>query len=313
MTADSLGGMAVLLGTGLVLAWASVCVWTAWVLTHPPRRTYASALAKGRPGEPGEVRDSIRWTKQRVASRGVSLEAWTIEGDDPSAPTLVMTHGWADGKVGGLVRLEAVLPQCSRVIAWDMPGHGESGGGCRLGLVEADALLAVIDTLAPDDDLVLLGWSMGAGISIDVARSLDRVAGVVAEAPYRSAFTPAQRVLESQGLPWRATLWPALLLVGLTRGRGPRWMLRGSPFDRARIARELRCPLLVLHGDLDSISPTDDGMAIAEAAPGGSFRSIEGATHNGMWTVDGTAPAAGEAVGSFLQQLEGGGSTGDPA
>ena len=50
-----LAGLLVTLAIGLVLAYGASVVYCAWVLTHPPRRTYAWAVSRSLPGEPGEV------------------------------------------------------------------------------------------------------------------------------------------------------------------------------------------------------------------------------------------------------------------
>ncbi len=52
---SSLIGLAVLLLVGLVIAIIAMTLYTMYMLTHPPRRTYANALARGRPGDPGEL------------------------------------------------------------------------------------------------------------------------------------------------------------------------------------------------------------------------------------------------------------------
>ncbi|MEM8756634.1 MAG: alpha/beta hydrolase [Planctomycetota bacterium] len=301
---EQAAGLLMLLGVGFGVAWAGVALYSSWMLTHPVRRGYAAALARGRPGEPGELDAAPPWHAFSVESRGQSLAAWEIVGENPQGPTLVMTHGWSDGKVGGLVRAEPLLSACRRIVLWDMPGQGDSPGRCDLGWSEPTDLGAVLNSLEDPSQIVLYGWSMGAGVSIAAAADDDRVAGVIAEAPYRSAFTPAKNVLRSRGLPWRLTLGPALSLLGLLRGRGPLWMLRGSWFDRAELAGRVACPLLVLHGTRDVISPIEDGRDIAQAAPRGRLIEIEDATHNGMWTADATRDHARRRTLEFLADVD---------
>jgi pimeloyl-ACP methyl ester carboxylesterase len=296
------GGLALLLGAGLALLWAVVVAHTAWMLTHPARRTYAAAVARGLPGDPGELPGSPAWESFTVVSRGARLACWRIAGGRADGPVVVMTHGWADSRVGALVRVGAVLPWCSWAVAWDLPGHGESDGRCDLGASEGTDLERVISD-AGGSSIVLFGWSMGAGVSLEAAGCAG-VAGVIAEAPYRTAFSPARNVLRGRGMPWRATLWPALALVGAAGGRGPGWMLRGSRFDRAGVARGLGVPLLVVHGEADVVSPHEEGRAIAEAG-GGEFLSVPGGTHNGLWTDERTGSEAGRAVEGFLRRIVG--------
>src|SRR6185436_18337241 len=93
---SSLVGLAVLLLIGLVIAFALLTGYTIRVLTHPPRRTYASALARGRPGDPGELdpgpRGKRQWGPWWLQARGYNLPVWDIEGDKPDGPTFILSH-----------------------------------------------------------------------------------------------------------------------------------------------------------------------------------------------------------------------------
>lgn len=313
-------GLAILLLVGLALAWGVVVAWTILTLLRPPRRTYASALARGRPGDPGELSPGPTgqrpWTSWTLRWNTLDLPVWEIRGDAPDMPLIVLTHGWGDSRVGGLARAEHLLPVASSVVLWDMPAHGEAPGLCALGAREPDALRALLEVLASragegnassPRPVVLVGWSLGAGVSLVAARGEGErrappIVGVVAEAPYRLADTPARRMLVSMGLPHAATLPPALWLVGLWAGVGARW----PGFDRAAFAKRLRepppIPLLVLHGADDQISPPQDGREIAEAG-GGEFVAVPGAGHAGLWTDPRHAGEVGARVRAWIAGL----------
>jgi pimeloyl-ACP methyl ester carboxylesterase len=49
--------------------------------------------------------------------------------------------------------------------------------------------------------------------------------------------------------------------------------------DLEAVARDIRCPTLVLCGDQDQATPPALNTALAEAIPGAVFRSIPGAGH----------------------------------
>lgn len=288
-------GLLPLLALGLALYLAILTMVTYVRLTRPPRRTYAWAVSKGVPGDPGELAAARRFERFEHSRDGVVLKGWAIDGDLATGPVIVLTHGWADSKVGALARVEAVAAFASRVIAWDLRGHGESSGTCTLGLREKEDLRTLLDTLEESAPIVLFGWSLGAGISIAVATECDRVVGVIAESPYRHPQTPAANVLAARSMPWRLNLPLALWLVGFgAASRG--W--RG--FDRREIASRLRVPLLVLHGDHDMVSPIEDGRAIADAGRG-TFVPLESG-HNDVWNSGGKA-AAMRAVRDFLAGL----------
>ncbi len=294
-----MSGLLLLFGLGLVVAWCGVVVYSAWSLGRVPRYTYASAVARGRPGDPSELDRPAAFDEWRT--NAWDCRVWTIEGDDPAGPVVVMTHGWSRSGIAALVRFDALRGSVSRMIVWDLPGHGESGGRCLLGAGEARALVEIVERVG--GPVVLYGWSMGAGVALEAAAELgtDVVMGVAAEAPYALPETPARNVMREMGVPWRFTLRPALFLAGLTRQRGPLW--RG--FDRRAIAARLEMPVLVVHGDEDTICPVEDGEAIASAVPRGEFVRIEGGTHDGLWVDESTRGRMVEAVSGFLGDMLG--------
>ncbi|MBL9001459.1 MAG: alpha/beta fold hydrolase [Phycisphaerae bacterium] len=301
-------GLVLLLAAGLVLAWLSMVAWTYHALTHPPRRTYASAVARGRPGTPLELSDKpLTFTEWTVRVDGNGLPVWDIAGENPARPTIILTHGWGDSRIGALSRMAALAPLASRLLAWDMRGHGDAPGRCALGLREAEDLAALIERAR--GDVVLYGWSLGAGVSIAAAVNAGeggggraRIIGVIAEAPYRLGMTVARNVMRAWGYPYRATLPPAQWLVGL-RELGRAAALNDEAFDRAALSRRLRVPLLVLHGEADPISPPADGRDIASAAPRATLVMVPGGGHHGLWTEQRTAEVCENSVATWLSEV----------
>lgn len=297
-------GLAQLLAIGLVAAVAIAAAWTVHRLRRPPRRTSAGAALRSRPGDPGELPDPRPFSAWRLEWEGRSLPVWDIPGDDPRGPVAILTPGWGDSRVGAMARFSALLPVCSRLVAWDPPGLGESDPGpWPMGLAEHRALLALIERVSrPDDRVALLGWSAGAGTSIVAAATdspvRERFAGVIAEAPYRLAHTPARNVMRAAGMPWLPNGPLAFAWMGWRLGPGPRW--RG--FDRAAHASRLSCPLLVIHGEADEVCPIDDGRAIAQAGRG-ELHAVPGAGHNDLWTNERWSGALSERVAAFVRGL----------
>lgn len=293
-------GLINLLGVGLFVAIALAAFHTAWSLTHPPRRTYAWAVARRVAGDPGEL-DPPR-TYESFTFRGcrTDLPAWRVPGDNPDGPTVVLTHGWGSSRVGGLKRLEPVLPHAKQAILWDLPGHGESPGSARMGTDEHLDLLALLDTLG-DGPIVLFGWSLGAGVCIRAAAEdagAHDIRAVVCEAPYIHAPTPASNVIRLRGMPYRVNLPLAMGGIGVRLGVGPRW----AGFARDRHAAKLgQIPLTVIHGDADPVCPVADGRAIADAAPNGRLVVIPGGGHNNLWTDPQFREPAARAVADAVR------------
>lgn len=300
-------GLSIILAQGLALA----VVLSAWAIARkirrPPRRTYASAVARGRPGDPGELSSARAFTEWFLEWRGVRLPVWDIPGDAPDGPAIVLTPGWGDSRIGALTRLPAMLPLASRVLAWDLPGMGEAPdwprgwfGGWPMGTVEHEALRALVERSGASR-VVLYGWSAGAGIGVVAAGEEDpRIVGVIAEAPYRLAWTPARNVLRLARMPWGVVGPLAFGALGVRLGVGARW--RG--FDRAEHARRVAAPLLVLHGSDDEVCPLADGEAIARAAARGVLAVIRGGRHNDLWTDERFAAESTAAVRAFVMGLD---------
>lgn len=318
-------GLVILLLIGLVLAWALGVVYTLYLLTHPPRRTYAWAVSRNVPGDPSEMviegaaGRGLAFTSWNVRSRGLDLPVWDITGLDPNGPTIIITHGWADSRIVMLSRVQAIAAIAARIIVWDLPGQGAAPGGCTIGTREVDDLLALMDASGSEhvSKCVLWGFSLGAGVSIAAAvRAPDRVRAMIAEAPYRIPPTPARNVLRLRALPHVLTLPAAMAILGMRFGHGLEWLWpaltrsrAGNPkdrFDRALLAAQLpeNLPLLVLHGGADPVCPPQDGREIADAAGRGTYAEIPGGGHNTLWVDPAMRALAWQAVRDFLRTNE---------
>ena len=295
--------LVVLLGLGFAFLLALLVAMTAWRLTRPPRRSYASAVSRGEPGDPSELDTPLAWERWTAKSHGETFDVWDIGGQDPTGPVVIFAHGWGDSRMGSLARAQHLAPHCSRMIAFDLPAQGERGGWLRMGAREHHDLLAIAERVREDTDapIVLFGWSLGAGVCIAAAAADDAgiISAVVAEAAYRHVRTPARNVLHYSGMPWRLNLAPALWIIGTLAGVGPTW----RSCDRREIATRLRTPLLLLHGIDDPISPAEDARVIAEATPPqATLVEVEDAEHNDLW-LDPYAEQSAKAVVDFLGRL----------
>lgn len=305
--AFDLPGLIFLLLVGLAVGIVILTWYTARVLTRPPRRGYAFAIARNIPADPSELRVNdregpehigIKAEHYSVRSRGVDLPVWDLHGCDPDGPIVILTHGWGDSRIVSLSRAPVLLRHASRLILWDLPGHGEtpSSTRCSLGKHESSDLIALVDLVSGKDaqPVVLYGHSLGAGVVIEAAQLIGppRVAAVVAEAPYRIPLTPARNVMRLARLPYRLNLPLALALIR------PR-------FDRVQQAASLRVPLLVIHGEADAICPLQDAREIAAApsTPPATLVEIPEAGHVDIFTAPRFASQAEAAINNFFARL----------
>jgi len=294
---DWLGLLGLLL-LGLALYAVALTALTAWRLTHPRRRGYAWAVSRGVPGDPREAMDAPFEERSSTLDRGPPVALWEVPGGKAGGPVVVLSHGWGSGRVEMLPRAAALRPVASRLILWDMPGHGDSQGACTLGHREQRHLVGLMEEI--DEPVVLYGWSLGAELSILAARARpDLALGVIAEGAYRSGWAVALNMLRAYELPVALNLAPALALIGTVFGGRPlrRW------FDLAEEARDVTAPLLAVQGADDVFSPPADGEAIAHAAPSGRFIAIEAGDHSRIWHNPQTRQAAERAVRDFVAGL----------
>lgn len=100
--------------------------------------------------------------------------------DGAGAPALVFVHGWSCDRTYWSSQIEHFAGR-HEVVAVDLAGHGESGGGRRAWTMPAfgDDLVAVIEKLDLRE-AVLIGHSMGGDVIVEAALALpDRITGLV--------------------------------------------------------------------------------------------------------------------------------------
>lgn len=97
----------------------------------------------------------------RVSVNGIPIN-YTLTGSGPH--TLCLVHG-AGGSAGAWIRQQEGLADTARVIALDLPGHGESGGeGCREIETYAAVVRGFIDAMKLSK-VILGGHSMGGAVA----------------------------------------------------------------------------------------------------------------------------------------------------
>jgi pimeloyl-ACP methyl ester carboxylesterase len=145
-------------GMGAVLGLAAERMAVARVIRP------AEVLDEPGDGRGGPTLGSLRGQARVVLSRDVPLHVEVDEPEDGApALTVIFSHGYALNLDSWHYQRLALRGRY-RLVLWDQRGHGRSGTG-PLGSSTIDQvgedLGAVIDAVAPDGPLVLLGHSMG--------------------------------------------------------------------------------------------------------------------------------------------------------
>ena len=215
---------------------------------------------------------------QLATPDGERLIAW-YASPSSGKPTVFYLHGNAGALVDRAYRVRRYRQQGYGLFMLAYRGFSGSTGQPTESNIVADAVMAY-DTLAgftpPDSKIVIYGESLGTGVAVQVAAKR-RPDGVVLESPFSSAADVA------------AHLYPYLPV---------HWLLKDR-FDSISYIREVKAPLLVLHGERDSLVPSRLGRRLFAAAPGPKMAYfIEDATHYTLYEN-----GAFEKVKTFLDSF----------
>ena len=273
----SILGGAAFLGASGALVYAVAVGGVVREAMKPERKALGWALGRGLPSEPTAWGLRAReWTHEW---NGALCPVFDLGDDSPAALTAVVLHGFSRSRYDALSRLGPLIPHAQRFLMPDLPGHGDAQGrGTRLGTDE-DAFLADFVAKHTAGPVLLVGHSLGATVAIHAAldeRIRARVRGIIALAPYESLRTPLGARLDLRGMPRRALTGPAISVLS---GFGIRER------STRESAAKLTCPLAVLAGADDPVTPLAEATAIAEASPTHRLGVIAHARHDDFQTL----------------------------
>jgi fermentation-respiration switch protein FrsA (DUF1100 family) len=230
------------------------------MIFHPSR------LIEQTPKQAGLAFEDLFFT----ARDGVRLNGWFIPHPNARA-TFVWFHGNAGNighRVDNIKLLHDRVPV--NIFIFDYRGYGRSEGtpdesGTYLDGEAALSLMREKLGEAGAETLVLFGRSLGAAVAAEMA----------------SRFRAQALILES----------PFVSIAAMTRLYFP--LLPIGPFLQTRYdveetIRKVKIPVLVLHGEHDSIVPLEQGKLVFAAAPEPKqFYLIAGADHNNTYVLGG--------------------------
>lgn len=202
------------------------------------------------------VRDSARTAPAdadlpNVAERildtpdGEKIVMWYAKAT-PGQPTLLYFHGNGGALEVRRERMAKYLARGRGMLMMAYRGYSGSTGEPSETAIVADAKLAyqalINDGIKPDE-IIAYGESLGAAVAVQVAAELP-VRGVVLDSPFNSLVDRAK---------WSYPWLPIRLL------------LKDHYLSDSHIKR-VHAPVLVLHGELDEVTPVEMGRTLFEAA-----------------------------------------------
>lgn len=206
-------------------------------LIYHPGRDIAPPTAYGLSG----------FTEYFTGADGAKLQLWVHPAQE-GFPTIVYFHGNASHLGNRSDKLAALAARGFGIVGLSYRGYGKSDGTpSEAGLFEdARATLAFAqqELGVPLSRIALYGESLGSGVAVRMASEHD-VAMLVLEAPYTSVASRA------------AEMYPYV----------PVKLLLKDHFDSLSHIAQVRCPLLIFHGELDDTIPVAHGRTLLGAAP----------------------------------------------
>jgi len=253
--------------------------WAERLFLTPPRPRYAGSSAL----------DLIDARSRLIEHKGRAIATWQWGSSD--APAVMLAHGWG----GNAAQLRAfVYPLLSagyRVIAYDQPAHGVSGGKL---------------TGLPDFAEVFteLYWHHGAHhspVKAVIGHSLGAAAAALAHArglPLESIVLvspPADLI----GYSRRFARWhwmPEAARRAMQSSIEERYGVRWEELELSRFAPRLGAKALVIHDRHDTQVPWRQGAALARHWPGARLMSTRGLGHGRILEDDAVARAAADFI-----------------
>jgi len=239
-----------------VLVYAALC---AALFLMQRRMLYVPDRTAVTPAEAGlEQAQEVTVT----TADGLALTGWWLEAAD-DRPVLLYFQGNGGSIAGRAGKAEIMRTNGYSVLLAGYRGYGGNPGSpSEAGLIADGAawLDHLLDRGFRPGQFVLYGESLGSGVATALAAERD-VGAVVLEAPFSSIRAIAEK---------RYWFVPV------------RWLLR-DPFDSlARIGR-VTVPLLIVHGDADTLIPLEHGERLFAAANEPKrLEIIKGATHTSL-------------------------------
>jgi alpha-beta hydrolase superfamily lysophospholipase len=230
----------------------------AWIF-QPSDRAWGGTAELARDMDDIWVDFDSKVTGEPARLHGLWLESEKRAAD---GPVLLYLHGARWNVAGSAPRIRRMQELGFSVMAVDYRGFGRSSPGLPSEEMAYEDARAAWDWLArkyPDRARYIFGHSLGGAIAIDLAAKVDDEKGTIVE----GTFTSIPDVASSMKWGWLPV--------------GP---LITQRFESVKKVAKVGSPLLVVHGENDSLINSELGRKLYEAAAGRKrFVLVEGGSH----------------------------------
>ncbi|MBN2492932.1 MAG: alpha/beta fold hydrolase [Planctomycetes bacterium] len=214
---------------------------------------------------------------------GLALEVWRIPA--PAARgTVLLFHGYAVSKASVLPQAQAFHALGFDTLLVDFRGSGGSAGhATTLGhdeVLDVAAAVRLAESLPAVEPVILYAYSMGTAAVLRAGATAGvRPAALILEGPFSTMLQAVENRFALMELP----AFPAAHL--LVFWGGVQHGFNAFAHSALDYARSVRCPVLVLRGELDSRSTAGEAAALRAALAGpAELVAIPGAGHDSVAT-----------------------------
>jgi len=201
------------------------------------------------PNENNYLNDKIDFNYKEIfikTDENIELKSWFIEKDLKKFKTILLFHGNAGNLFNRVYKLNEINKLDLNVLIISWRGFSGNEGKPTEKNLYHDAEKAVnwLNNKGLDNkDIVLYGESLGTGVATQLA-SKNNFGGIILESPFTS-MTNAAKIY-----------YPYLPVNLLLRDR----------YDSKSKIKDIKTPILIMHGKMDNIVPQKMGLELFEEA-----------------------------------------------
>ena len=201
------------------------------------------------PSENNYSDDTVEFFYEEVnipTPSGINIKGWLHKKDLKKKRTLVFFHGNAGNLTNRIHKLNLIKNFDINFLIVAYRGFsGNKGKPTEKGLYEdaQSTLRWLSKNLVKESDIIVYGESLGTGVSIEVAQNKS-YAGLILESPFTSMVDTAK------------FYYPYLPVSFILKDK----------YENLKKLKNINIPILIMHGEKDSIVPFQMGKKIFEKA-----------------------------------------------